>query len=367
MIGAVAAAIAGALAGPVELRGGYTVDAPVEAVSVEGVRVGGDQPRLIGWEQVKRVTGEFAGEAEAWAETSDRAWRARLRLARGDAALASGLFESLFNTYRAVEGPTALVVAEGTLRCRLVAGDRPGALEAWLAAARLREAGWGVAGDPPLRPVLDESTLLAPTLAPVWVVPEEAAAALRVLEADASARPEGAADGAVDAMRDAYRRAALACLGGPVPPESEATSARADHPGVALVRRLVEARVGDDDAREANRYALRAVAAEHPGTWREAWARVGVGRSLLAEPGEASRVGGVFELLHLPARFARSQPTLAAAALAEAGAALAGLDDRRAARALRDDLASRPGTGAETAWLDRRLAPASDDTPSEDD
>ena len=115
-------------AAQVALRGGDTINDPVVSVTIEGVQIGGASPRLIGWDRVRQVEGEHADAAQAFAELSDVAWRARTRLERGDVTLAQPLFEELFETYDGVDGPTALIVAQGLLQCRLATLAQPAAV-----------------------------------------------------------------------------------------------------------------------------------------------------------------------------------------------------------------------------------------------
>src|SRR6185503_216094 len=113
-----------------------------------------------------------------------------------------------------------------------------------------------------------------------------------------------------------------------------------DSVGARLVRDLVLAQAGDDEQRKNARAALKLrvsppligsglnkKAAPPPPRWTESWCRVAIGRSLLREADEPSRLRAVIELLHLPARFGADEPYLAGLALAQAGEALAQLGD----------------------------------------
>ena len=128
------------------------------AVTEEGVAVvrekGPDgkptKTALVGWDRVREVTGPLAGEAAKFAATADKAWRARVRLERGDWVAAEPLFEELFTTYRDRTGPTALMAAGGLLRCRLARGGQTAAVEPWVAWVRAQGAALAQPGAEPL-------------------------------------------------------------------------------------------------------------------------------------------------------------------------------------------------------------------------
>ena len=338
--------------GPVELRGGLLVDAPVTSVSIRGVEVGGTEARVIGWDNVKRVMGGGADAATPYMEMAEHAWRARIRLARGDFGMASGLLEELYGRLKGEDGPTALMVAEGTMACRLWYADRVGAVDAWLEAVRLRSKGEKIAGDPPLHPMVDPDTLLTPALAPVWLE-TDALMELAVSWSESAAAPEDVAQ----RLRVLYAASARRALGMAVDEEAVAAAAFGgeSRTGVALVGQMVQAMALDPARRASARAALRAGLAGDSGTWREAWRRAALGRSLLLEEDEASRLAGLFELVHLPARFSRSQPQLAGMALAEMSLELMRRGEPSAGERLRRELETRyPGSGS-LAWLEQRI------------
>jgi hypothetical protein len=344
--------------GPVELRGGLVEDAPVESVSVAGVRVGGERPRLIAWDHVRRFTGDDAGHnTEENLGRAGRAWRARLRLARGDIQLAGPLFEALHEEFRGVEGPTALMVAEGLTRCRFWAGDVAGAIGPWLRAVELRERGAEIAGDPPLNPTLDPETMLIPALPPLLPPGERPGDAPAVV---------GEAAGAP--IASAMRRAAWRVAGAGWPDEAPAPEA-AGHPGVRLLRTMADALGPDADARAGARSGLEAgLSDEDAPAWREAWLRAALGLSLLREPGEDAHADAVEHLLHLPARFGRAQPYLAGLALAVVADHLRGAGRDAEAEILERELETRYPRHPAERWLAerneaRRRAPAGPESP----
>lgn len=342
---ALALAIAASVCGPVELRGGDVVTAPIEAVSIEGVRIGGAEPRVIAWDSVRKVIGDRASAAAEFERISEDAWRARLRLARGDHALAAPIFERLWVIYSEKSGPTALMIAEGTLACRLASGRSADAIEPWLHAVALREQGVVIAGDPPLTPVVDNATMLVPSLAPVWLD----GAAARV-EIDAAHLPRiGVAGELATLFAISARSQAGDTNTGALPSR--------DHPGVGLVRLIAECVASDAARREAARFAMEQRLSEDAGSWREAWIRAAIGRSFLMEQAPRDRMVGVFHLMHLPARFAWSHPELAMMALALASRELAAQGDAAGAAAIRAEL-ERVFPGARAVdWLDAQADP----------
>lgn len=331
----------------VELRGGVRIDAPITAVSIEGVEVGGDEPRIIGWDGVKRIHGDLAENAAPFEELADMAWRARLRLARSDIRLATPLFEELYRTYRGRNGPTALMVAEGLVRCRVWHGDIADAVDPWLEAVRLREAGVSMAGDPPLAPVLDPRTALVGALPPIFlddvVLPDSGPTEL---------------EGLSGFLRQQYRRAASL----PISADVQAP----DVDGARFVKHLVDAQRGNAAEREAARFVLESALDDNADTWREAWSRVAIGRSLLREDDPGLRTAGLFHLLHLPARFSQAQPYLSGIALAEVSLELARRGDAASADRLRTEITRLGSTHPAIDWLDNQLADLPDITSHED-
>jgi len=312
------AATAPALLAPgvIELRGGAEVTAPIESIDLGGVTVGGSAPRTLTWDRVKVITGVHASEALEYEEIAGAAWRARTRLARGDAPMAEPLYAWLFNLYHLTDSPTAAMVAGGYLQCLLDRGAQAEAVAPWLDTARLRDAG-PVELQPSLPPIFEDS---------------DATRALGESGLPGLLQPTG---GVPHAMAWWYTEAARrdAGLSGQLP--TTRPGELREVPGdLAFVEHLVLCRTGDGVQRKRRRAELRGVIDEHAGTWREAWSRAAIGRSLLLEPDEASRTMGVVELLHVPARFAQQQPALASLALRDAASALRTMGDDAGAQAL---------------------------------
>lgn len=288
----------------VSLDDGQTIAASrVRGFDLQGVLVldpdGGSS--VIAWDRVLDLAPEQAEAAAPYAELHDTCWRAATRLARGDAPAADPLFEKLFAAMDGATGPTASMVCEGRMRCRLAAGDRLAAAEAWLAwlSAGPTEPRFGAAS------LRDQTTLLEPALPPF----------------DADLWEAAGAD----------------------PADLPALVAAADSPAAAaFTAAIVNALSENPDSRNTARIQLAAqLEATGDGPlepWAAAWARLALGRSFLIETDPDARMVGVVQLLHVPALLSTETPDLAAQALADAADALEQLGDAEGARTLRDEL-----------------------------
>ncbi len=125
---------------------------------------------VIPWDMVRAVevsTGVDSNDAalNELLATGKDLWRARIRIERGDEALAQPLLVKHWERFRLNDGPTTALVAEGMLRCALASGDIRGAVEPWLVCLRI-----GSAGEPSrfsqLPLVMDDATGLLPALSP---------------------------------------------------------------------------------------------------------------------------------------------------------------------------------------------------------
>ncbi|MHC4946654.1 MAG: hypothetical protein ACYTG1_00110 [Planctomycetota bacterium] len=340
-----AAALALALAGvaradTVERRGGAEpLVGRVTNLSDAGVtvRTALGKTHVVSWDRVRDVRSETPEvRLDDYRALATDLWRSRTRIERGDPALAEPGLERLFARFAGQTHETALVVAEGLLRCRLHRGARVDAVLPALETARLRRAGVVTASYAALAPVLDEELALAPALAPVWLDPR----ALLRLERDLDAYAAGD-DDVLAALADLYRRAVLRHLGRPAPDPPDDDATRPRHPGVRLLDHLDACA---DPARMPSAWpALERELRELP-PWCEAWARFVRGRTLLGMDGTGRRQRGMVELAHLPARFARPQPFLAGVALACLADGLGRDGDAEAAETIRAELRRRfPG------------------------
>ncbi len=329
-VAALIAVFALALSAPAQVtqRDGRTHPGAVTGVDSSGVAAVGAEG-VITWDRVLRVSGEHAQAAAGFMEMAEELWRARTRLARGDVRLARPIFEAWFTHDDAPTGATALVVAEGLLRCRLADGAQTAAVEPWIAALRLRNA--GVQADLGFTSAIDAATGLAPTLAPIWL---PGAAVETFARASIESNKEGAVGGEAESLATLFRIAASIEAGSPQPtPPSRTDPSDAER----LVRDIIESRSPEPAIRDAARARLRDGIDREPGGWRECWRRVALGRSLLMEDSPDARDLGLAHLLHAPARFSRDLPRLASVALTLAADEYERRGDADTARRLRDE------------------------------
>ena len=333
--------------GQVVLRSGETLDAPISEVSAAGVAVRGDAPGVLTWDRIGAVRGEHADEAAPFLPMAEALWRARTRLARGDVRLARPIFEEWFSRDDGPTGATALLVAEGLLRCRLAGFAQTSAIEPWLRALSLRDE--GARADLGFESAIDDSTGLAPGLPPIWL-PGAAVSAF------AGTPPLRTGDQLADALAALYHEAAVIET---VDPAASTPPAQPVEPGAqSLVRAIIEARSEDHAVRARARVRLRSGLARDQGSWREAWRRAALGRSLLMEDDPDARDLGLVQLLHLPARFRSAQPYLTGVALALAAAELEAQGDAAGAARLTEELAALDPAHPGFAWLQRARAGA---------
>ncbi len=288
----------------VYLRGGGIEQGEVVEVSDAGLRIRSDDwERTISWDRVRSVTGPKRDEAEAFAVIAEMAWRARYRLERSDPVMAQADFETLYQRYRGTTSPTALVVTEGVLRCRLADSRRSSdAVEPYLQTLRLVRLGMRRTAFLDLPPVIDPRTGLVPSLPPVAHVDSEPS-----VQIDLSALPRGE-DAVIDALADIYAAFVAGAASGvttTVPGDA------LDDPGVAIAHAMLGTTSPSDAVRRGSCEDLRAVLRDGPTPWLEAWCRFGVGQALLGEDDPETRLLGVIELLHLPVRLSAAQPMLA--------------------------------------------------------
>lgn len=335
----------------VELRGQEATPAGVAVLAdASGIALAaapdGRPTLVVTWDRVRSVRGPMEQEAGQFASIADRSWRARTRLERGDAAAAEPLFEELFRAFRGKGGPTAALVAEGLLRCRLRRGAHVLAIEPWLAlldatpapGPSVLHADWSAEAG--LAPILDGATGLIPAIPPIWAG-SSAAQIMAGVQGPWATGDTATRSGRLAAL---YAAAARHETG----QASEVPSMDTSDPGVRLVHEIVTARVGGATARTAARQALEerirkstSMASDSTPPWMEAWCRAAVGRSLLRESVQHERYLGIVELLHLPARLSGVHPYLAGLALAEASVALRDMGDATGADTLLNELVER--------------------------
>jgi len=323
-----------AAAGIIHRRGDLgPIEAPIISMDDAGVvvRTPGGASQTVAWDVVRDIEPDVPdlNLPERLARAAEM-WRARARLQRNDAALAEPLFERLFERYRGKTGESALIVAEGLLRCRLARGAHDAAVIPFLEMARMRRAGAATDRYAALTPVYDDTWSLCPQLAPVWA----GAAGLDKLQRDLESF-DAQGDAVVAAVAALYARAARAQASGPVALADAPPPELPHHEGAAFLASLLDVMSADSARRSAARGRLAGQLPSLP-PWAEAWARHVIGLSLLAESGIELKRRGMVSLAHVPARFGASQPYLAALAslrLADALSASGRLEEAAAIRA----------------------------------
>jgi len=352
---------------------GSIVDVGPAGVGIDVDVAGRKTRRIVGWDRVKSVEGDKAAQPIPMAAMSESLWRARSRLERGDWLAAEPLLIPLENTGSASadSGPTAAVIHEGLLRCRLARNARAGAIGAWLNLLRVYEragatgeAGWarpatwiggtieaGARGAGPSAWVMDAAIGLVPALPPIWV----GETAMDVAPSRSWSAPDSDKTtplGMADEMALWYAVASRFEAG---EVSIDWPAARGNSPGVRLARLIVQARTGDAEQRESACDGLRGIMGrEGAEPWEESWCRAAIGRSLLRSDDSEARLRGVIQLLHVPARLSDASPHLAAVCLAEAAAAMWELGDRQAAIALKGELTTRFGLHPAAGWAKLR-------------
>ena len=255
-------------------------------------------------------------------------WRARSRVERHDTTLAEPVLERLFEHYKGRTHETALVVAEGLVRCRVARADHVLAVIPALEVARLRRDGVTTVAYSTLPDHIDTTYALSMAVAPVWLVSPGLDSLAHDLE-----NFDAQGDEVVAALAEAYRLAVLRVLGR----TGEPAGTLPDHPGVTLLQRLNECGSSSADARNAAREQLRRAIPSMP-AWAQAWARYRIGVSLLGEKGIGRRHQGEVSLIYLPASFGRTHPFLAGLALALVARAMERDGNAAAAATLREEL-----------------------------
>ncbi|MCA9297053.1 MAG: hypothetical protein KC983_11060, partial [Phycisphaerales bacterium] len=291
---------------------------------------------LVRWDQVRDVqTDRHEPLLPQMLERAERLWRARSRLERYDAAFAEPLFIRLFEQYRGQTHETALVVAEGLLRCRLESGENDGALIPWLETVRIRRAGIAQTAYVTLPPVIDDDTFLAPSLAPFFVPTRSLVSVARELE-----MYDARGDAVVAAFAQLYSDAIRRTLGqDSITIPAPAVAPPADQRGLMLLGLMLSSDDPNADVRATTRSELERRLMDLDATsWQDAWLRSAYGRALIASQGVGRQQLGIVQLIHVPARHATTQPYLAGLALDWAAAALETLGDADGAARLRAEL-----------------------------
>jgi len=307
----------------------------IEVIDAAGVKIITDSgvQHIVSWDRVRAVSGDSSASMARYAEFAIQAWRARSRLERGDAAMAERLFEQLFTQTRGQTHETALVIAEGLLRCRLARGEHVAAVIPWLESARLRKALSKETSVYRLLPgVIDEQTRLCPWLAPLWIRHQGLDALAKELATYKSDDP------LINWYAAAYRQSALVQLSSPE--AGRGISQASNEAGAKLLQSLLDVTTSDAAAREQARSALRKQLDGLP-QWGRAWARVALGLSVTFADPPTVRQQALVDLVHVPAEFRSTQPYLAAMALWKLAEGCAALGDASAATVFASEFKSQ--------------------------
>lgn len=298
----------------VQRRGGEPdLVGEVVSITAAGVTfrtgVGSAAVHELAWDEVRDIHAANAPtDLDVMLKRAEDVWRARSRLQRGDAAMAELLFERLFETYRGESSETALIVAEGLLRCRLARYELPMAVLPALEVARLRRAGFLTDRYDALGTVYDEATALCPAIPPAWI-PSRATERVAM----ELSRYEAADDEVVTFMAALYARSLDPNEQGDLGQPSRDVLR---HSGVRLLRDSVLATDENDTERTDARTRLLRDLRNRP-AWAEAWSRFAVGMSYIGADNPRHSERGAMHLSHLTARFSQVHPYLAGLALSE--------------------------------------------------
>ncbi len=315
--------------------GGLTVRGP-QLWSDEGALSERYRGAVLPWDMVREVRGDSAGIGDFLAIGEDL-WRARIRIERGDEALAQPILAKHWARFRDAEGPTAALAAEGLLRVALANGDIRAAAEPWLACLRHRSA--GIASRfPGLPAAFDADNGLLPVLSPF--MPESRRADL-IAACDAARASGEAGDVARLVVRIARGEVATGAgeAAGATKPSDAAKSdgtksdgtksdgTRTAPPSVRALSLLADIS-GAADARVLER-AVGAFdrAFDEPPSYLAAWRLAAIGtcrarlaRALPADAARASALGrAALDLLAVPAAGLDASGLVDAYALEEAG------------------------------------------------
>jgi hypothetical protein len=271
--------------------------------------------QIVPWDRVRDVqTASPHARLDERLAMAENLWRARSRLERGDMTLAEPIFERLFEDFGGRTNETALIIAEGLLRCRLHRLANDLAVIPALEVIRLHRAKVATDRYRMMPPVYDDELELCPALPPAWMDSPR----LARLDTDLDQYdPQG--DEVVAALAALYQHAIRIMH----KVDSEAGRIFDDirharqHQGVRLVRDLITlvdpAAEGTERRRAAEARLTRQTGGDRP--WVEAWQQYFVGLALIRAEGAGRNERGMATLAYLPVHLAQSQPYLAGLAM----------------------------------------------------
>jgi len=289
----------------------------VVGVGIEGVSVltGDGAPVVIAWHKVRALPQRFEATATEFADIRENAWRAAVRLRRGDRIAAEPLFRDLYAIYRDRSGPTAAFVARGLAACRIDAGEASAAVGPWLRSIgdTVQTSGERLLGEP--TPLFAD---IAPFFAP---------GPPRITLRDAIENAER-----FGPVATAFAAAASADSAGMRFTSTGLPASAADRERPRSAEDLLSAIALSRDSDAATRAAARGTlkqwldSSDRPiESWARVWCRLALGRSLIRENDPDDRLAGALELLRIPAAEPDTVPRLTALALFEASRTLGDL------------------------------------------
>ena len=296
----------------VERRNGLSsINGRIEQVDVAGIRIrpeGSASSVQIPWDRVSNVsTIDHFDAVVRFDQFRMDIWRARTRIERDSTELAEPLLERLFEQVEGQTHETALIVAEGLLRCRLARGVNVLAVIPAMEVIRLRRSGIETSSYEDLPLMYDADHGLCPHLPPYFV---ESPLMLRVHRALRDYETHD--DEHVRFVARSYQRAIGRVIN--VDVELPTINAGTTHRGQSLLELMDQTTSPDPALREQARRRLNGLAVRQP-PFAHAWSRMAVGLSLLGEPDKSQHEHGLLQLLIVAARHDVAQPYLSGMAL----------------------------------------------------
>ncbi len=321
-------------------------------VNEKGVlyRSGNTASTLHSWDQVRTLTSSspsHRADFQKFQSLAEDLWRARSRAERQDYALAEPLFEKYFDAMQGRNDPTALVVAEGLLRCRLARNARAGAVLPWLETARMQSRGITHRAYTKLPPVLDPNSKLCPQLAPLWVPSPALESMLAALETYIPIEAP-----VIESLRQLYlqsayralKRTPSIALESPDTSNSSASNNGVDpaqSTAVIFISAFLDATAPINNE-IARRQAVKRLSRWIPESdWRGAWAHYARGMARLQSDTEDEQDRGLVDLLYLPSEYIEVDWYLAGFALQDAVEYLTNQNRTQAALLLQQDYRNR--------------------------
>lgn len=338
-------------------RNGTTLE-----VSQAGVmfQTGSDPAVLFSWDRVRDLKTEIPGLRNKYQQMrffADDLWRARTRIEREDYGLAEPLLKKHFKAVIGRNDPSARVVAEGLLRCRLSRQAREQAVLPWLETARMIRAGIEISAYSKMTPILDANSGLCPDLPPVWIEGPDLESMVAGLgtyfPTDAPVTRTLAKLYLESARRELIRWGMATSSENTPSPDSDAgepddsqiTFNRQTDPAssvaVSFVGAFLDATTPDKSESIRNTAVKRLTRWIADPDWKGAWAHYARGSARLQSPRTEDQDRGLVDLLYLPSEYVESERYLAGFAIQHAIQHLKSRGRTEAADSLRNDFEKR--------------------------